>query len=70
MRLPALSDGAFDLVYTSEEVHVWISYLPAMYRHIFRVLKPGGVYVNYEIHPFGRPFDFSDGRPHRGAKAL
>ena len=57
MRLDAVADGAYDFVYTSNGVHVWINDLPAMYRNIHRVLKPGGTYMMYEIHPFMRPFD-------------
>jgi len=66
MGLPDIPSGTFDLVYTSEGVHVWISDLPAMYRQVFRVLRPGGAYVNYEIHPFCRPFDYDDARPVQG----
>ena len=27
-----------------------------MYKNISRILKPGGVYIMYELHPFQRPF--------------
>lgn len=54
--LAGLPDGAFDLVYTSNGVHVWIDDLPAMYQNIFRVLKPGGLNLSFELHPFRRPF--------------
>ena len=37
-------------------MHVWIDDLAAMYHSIFRVLKPGGINIAYEIHPFQRPF--------------
>ena len=57
MRLDGVPDGAYDLVYTSNGVHVWIDDLQGMYRNIFRVMKPGGVFIMYEIHPFQRPFD-------------
>jgi SAM-dependent methyltransferase len=56
MRLDGISDDSYDFVYTSNGVHVWISDLPAMYRNIHRITKPGGVYILYEIHPFQRPF--------------
>mgnify|MGYP002921980976 FL=1 len=49
--------------YTSEGVHVWIDDLSGMYTNIFRVLKEDGVYVNFEIHPFTRPFAYDDGKP-------
>lgn len=57
MKLEHIDTGAFDLVYTSNGVHVWIDDLPAMYRNIRRVLKPGGAYLMFETHPFIRPFD-------------
>lgn len=57
MALAGVEDGAYDLVYTSNGVHVWISGLDAMYTNIARALKPGGAYMMYEIHPFQRPFD-------------
>lgn len=57
MKLEAISDNTYDFVYTSNGVHVWINDLPAMYRSIRRILKPEGVYIMYEIHPFLRPFN-------------
>ena len=59
MTLDAVQDGKYDLVYTSNGVHVWINDLPKMYRNFNRVLKPGGSYIMFETHPFGRPFDDS-----------
>jgi len=57
MRLDGIADNGYDFVYTSNGVHVWIDNLPGMYRNIHRVIKPGGTYIMYEIHPFQRPFD-------------
>lgn len=57
MTLEGIADGSYDLVYTSNGVHVWINDLPAMYRSICRVLRPGGWDLLYDIHPFLRPFD-------------
>ena len=57
MKLDGIADNAYDFVYTSNGVHVWIDDLPGMYRHIHRILKPGGVYIMFDIHPFQRPFD-------------
>lgn len=57
MRLDGIADNAYDFVCTSNGVHVWIDDLPAMYRNIARIMKPGGMYIMYEIHPFQRPFD-------------
>lgn len=57
MTLDGVATGAYDFVYTSNGVHVWIADLAAMYRSIARILKPGALYALYEIHPFQRPFD-------------
>ena len=57
MKLGEIADAQYDFVYTSNGVHVWINELPAMYRNIWRIMKPGGMYIMYEIHPFLRPFD-------------
>lgn len=59
MHLSNLQDHEFDLVYTSNGVHVWISDLDAMYRNIQRILKNDGIYVMFDIHPFMRPFGTS-----------
>ncbi len=55
MKLGHIESGTYDLVYTSNGVHVWIDDLPSMYRNFYRVLKPGGQYVMFEVHPFNRP---------------
>lgn len=57
MNLTGLPNAAFDLVYTSNGVHVWLNDLPAMYRSVYRVLKKEGVYIMCDIHPFQRPFN-------------
>lgn len=57
MRLQGIEDDAFDLVYTSNGVHVWIDDLSSMYENIKRVLKKKGLMVMYDVHPFQRPFD-------------
>lgn len=54
MRLDEIGDGAFDLVYTSNGVHVWLNDLGAMYGNIFRIMRRGGVYIMYDVHPFRR----------------
>ena len=59
MTLEGLPNEEYDLVYTSNGCHVWISDLSMMYRAFSRVLKPGGTYVFFETHPFWRPFDDS-----------
>ncbi len=59
MTLDGISDSDYDLVYTSNGVHVWIGDLPVMYQSFNRVLRQGGYYINFETHPFIRPFDDS-----------
>ncbi|MBQ8315021.1 MAG: hypothetical protein IJ427_13000 [Lachnospiraceae bacterium] len=44
------------MVYTSNGTHTWIPDINRMYYNIFRVLKPGGYSMMYDIHPFNRPF--------------
>lgn len=63
MKLSDIESESYDLVYTSEGVHVWIDNLKEMYSNIARVLKNEGFYINYEIHPFTRPFAYDDGKP-------
>ena len=63
MKLESIPSNEYDLVYTSEGVFVWIDDLNGMFHNIFRVLKKGGIYINFEIHPFTRPFAYDDGRP-------
>ena len=57
--LNKLQDDTFDLVYTSNGVHVWIPDLPLMYKNFNRILKSGGQFVFFDSHPFSRPFDDS-----------
>lgn len=57
MKLEGLPNDTYDLVFTSNGVHVWLDDLPSMYRNIYRVLKPGGINILYEIHPYMRPFN-------------
>lgn len=61
MTLDSFDDNKYDLVYTSNGVFVWIDDLPSMFKNIYRVLKFGGIYISYDIHPFTRPF--TDGDP-------
>ena len=52
--LGALATGSFDLVYTGGHVALWVSDLPLYYREAARILKPGGLLVINEYHPFRR----------------
>lgn len=57
MCLKEFRDDYFDLIYTSNGVHVWIWDLQAMYKTFNRILKRGGTYIMFDTHPCSRPFD-------------
>jgi SAM-dependent methyltransferase len=54
--LRPLVDSSFDLVCSSNGFYVWISDVMAVFGAVHRVLRPGGHYVFYDIHPFQRPW--------------
>ena len=57
MELDEIKENEYDMVYTSNGVHTWISDFSVMYRNFNRILKKGGHYIFFETHPFIRPFD-------------
>ena len=54
--LKSIGDEEFDLVCSSNGFFVWIADLHAVFNEIFRILRLGGHYVFYDIHPFQRPW--------------
>ena len=56
MTLSNIGDDTYDLVYTSNGTLSWINDIESMYRNFARVLKKGGMLIQYDIHPFTRPF--------------
>lgn len=59
--LSALADGEFDVVYTGGHVAVWVSDLRRFYSEASRILKPGGLLIVNEYHPFRKPWaDIAD----------
>jgi len=50
----------YDFVYMPNGVLFWIDDLSALYASVRRVLKPGGLYLTYDMHPFMPPFDFGN----------
>ena len=54
--LSPIENAEFDLVFSSNGFFVWISDLQAVFSEIYRILRPGGHYVFYDIHPFLRPW--------------
>jgi SAM-dependent methyltransferase len=60
--LSVLGDAAFDAVYTGGHVAVWVSDLRRYYGEAARILKPDGLLVVSEYHPFRRVWRHSVGR--------
>jgi SAM-dependent methyltransferase len=54
--LRKIPSASFDLVCSTNGFFVWIADPGAVFAEISRVLRPGGVYVSYDIHPFQRPW--------------
>jgi SAM-dependent methyltransferase len=51
-----LADNTFDLVCSTNGFFVWIADLARVFSAVNRVLKEGGHYVFYDVHPFLRPW--------------
>lgn len=60
--LHGLDSGRFDLVYTADHVGVWVSDLRRFYREAIRILRPGGLFLVTEYHPFRRIWKDRDDR--------
>jgi ubiquinone/menaquinone biosynthesis C-methylase UbiE len=54
--LQGISDNQFDLVCSSNGFFVWIKEPAQVFRQAYRVLKPGGLYIFYDVHPYLRPW--------------
>ncbi|HNT76303.1 MAG TPA: class I SAM-dependent methyltransferase [Anaerolineae bacterium] len=54
--LAPLPAAAFDLVCSTNGFFVWIAQPARVFAAVQRVLKPGGCYVFYDVHPFQRPW--------------
>jgi ubiquinone/menaquinone biosynthesis C-methylase UbiE len=78
--LSCLADATFDVVYTGGHVAVWVSDLQRYYGEAARILKPDGVLIVSEYHPFRRVwkrspisleirFNYFDRGPHRSKAA-
>lgn len=57
MDFSQIESDTYDIIYTSNGCHVWISDLLKMYMNFHRVLNNKGMYIMFETHPFVRPFD-------------
>ena len=54
--LDPLEGDSFDLVCSTNGFFVWISSPARIMSAVHRVLRPGGHYVFYDVHPFQRPW--------------
>ncbi len=54
--LSIIGSEEFDLVFSSNGFFVWIAELQAAFSEVRRILRPGGHYVFYDVHPFQRPW--------------
>ena len=55
-ELVPLPDDTYDLVCSTNGFFVWISQPVRVFAAVQRVLKPGGIYIFYDTHPFQRPW--------------
>jgi len=76
LDLSSLQGATFDMVYTGGHVAVWVSDLRRYYAEAARILKPNGLLIISEYHPFRRVwkrspsvleigFNYFDRGPHR-----
>ena len=54
--LEGIEDNTFDLVCSSNGFFVWIARPAQVFGAVQRVLRAGGFYIFYDIHPFMRPW--------------
>ena len=54
--LHLVEDNSIDLVCSTNGFFVWIAEPGAVFKQVYRVLKPGGFYIFYDVHPFQRPW--------------
>ncbi len=52
--LSCFADASFDVVYTGGHVAVWVADLVTYYAQAARILRPNGLFVVNEYHPFRR----------------
>ena len=54
--LGAVAQSEFDLVCSTNGFFVWIAEPRRVFAAVHEILKPGGYYVLYDVHPFQRPW--------------
>ena len=55
-NLQPIDANQFDLVCHTNGVMVWIATPSTFYSEAHRILKPHGLFLSYDIHPFQRPW--------------
>jgi len=60
--LSLIDNSTFDIVYTGGHVAVWVSDLDLYYAGAGRILRPNGLFMIAEYHPFRRIWRESDDR--------
>jgi len=60
VTLTRIKSNEYDLIYIPNGVMFWINDLCSMYTNIKRVLRNGGYYIMYDMHPFMPPFEFDN----------
>jgi ubiquinone/menaquinone biosynthesis C-methylase UbiE len=55
-ELEGIRENEFDLVCSSNGFFVWIAEPAKVFYQVYRILKPGGVYIFYDVHAFLRPW--------------
>lgn len=60
LTVPPFHDGAFDLVVTTVGVLGWMPELRPFFEVVRRLLRPGGTYFAYEMHPLCDVFEPGD----------
>lgn len=70
VELSSLRDAAYDVVYTGGHVAVWVSDLRRCYQEAARVLKPDGLLLVSEYHPFRCVWKKSPSSPELGFNYL
>ena len=67
--LEPIGDSEFDLVLSSNGFFVWLADLQALFDETYRILRPGGHYVFYDVHPVTAALKRPD-ETDRGCQAL
>jgi len=56
-KLTPIKANQFDFACSTNGVMVWIATPEKYYTEVYRILKPDGVFISYDIHPFQRPWN-------------